>query len=80
MSDALNRFWRTVLQGLVLTAVVAAGDYAYNAFTGGETDWRIVARGAGFAAGMAVLSYAHRKYVDPSPIPSLTPPAPAAGS
>lgn len=86
--DALNRVWRTVLQGLVVTVLSAAGDAAIqvgraaleDAAGGRAVDWRQVAITAAYAAGtaalMAVTAYVHRTRVDPSPIPSAQPPVP----
>lgn len=86
--DALNRAWRTVLQGLVVTAAAAAGDAAVQvvqnavaeAAAGRGFDWREVAATAAYAAGtaalMAIAAYIHRYKVDPSGVPSALPPAP----
>lgn len=84
--DALNRAWRTVLQGIVTAALGAAGDAILQALrdTGHPFDWRQVANtalgAAGTAAVMAVLAYIHRAGIDPSPIPSAQPPAPPVGA
>jgi len=87
-ADALNRAWRTVLQGVVVTVAAAAGDAAVqvledalrDAVSGGGFDWREVAVTAAYAAGtaaaMALTAYIHRYRVDPSPVPSALPPAP----
>jgi hypothetical protein len=86
--DALNRAWRTVLQGLVVAVAAAAGDAAVqviqravaDAAAGGSFDWQQVAATAAYAAGtaalMAVVAYLHRYRVDPSGVPSAVPPAP----
>lgn len=86
--DALNRAWRTVLQGLVVTVAAAAGDAAVQvvqqavaeAASGHGFDWRQVAATAAYAAGtaalMAIAAYVHRYKVDPSGVPSAVPPAP----
>lgn len=86
--DAINRAWRTVLQGLAVTAAAAAGDAVVqvvqqavaDAAAGGGFDWREVATTAAYAAGtaalMAVTAYLHRYRVDPSGVPSAVPPAP----
>lgn len=87
-ADALNRAWRTVLQGLVVTAAAAAGDAAVqvvqkaltDVVAGHGFDWREVATTAAYAAGtaalMALAAYVHRYRVDPSSIPSALPPSP----
>jgi hypothetical protein len=87
-TDALNRAWRTVLQGLVVTAAAAAGDAAVqvvqkalaDAVAGHGFDWRELATTAVYAAGtaalMAVAAFVHRYKIDPSPVPSALPPAP----
>lgn len=87
-TDALNRAWRTVLQGLVVTVAATAGDAAIqvvqtalvDAVGGAGFDWREVATTAVYAAGtaaaMALAAYVHRYRVDPSGIPSALPPAP----
>jgi hypothetical protein len=88
--DALNRAWRTVLQGLAVTVLGAAGDAAIQAVhaglqqaAGGQSvDWTQVRTTALYAAGtaalMAIAAYIHRAKLDPSPIPSAQPPAPPA--
>lgn len=74
MKDALNRAWRTVLQGIVLVALVAAGDVALAALRDGRTDFRNIGVAAITAAGMAAASYVHRRWIDPTPLPSARPP------
>lgn len=86
--DALNRARRTILQGIAVTAVAAAGDAVVqvvqqaiaDAATGHGFDWREVAATAAYTAGtaalMAVTAYLHRYRVDPSGLPSATPPEP----
>ncbi len=90
--DALNRAWRTVLQGIVVTILGAAGDAAIQAVraafvdaaAGRSVDWTEVRTTAVYAAGtaalMALAAYVHRAKVDPSAIPSALPPAPPAGT
>jgi hypothetical protein len=86
--DALNRAWRTVLQGIVAAALTAAGDVVLQAiqksfFEHTPLNWSSVAKSAAAVAGttalMAVLAYLHRSLVDPTPIPSAQPPAPPPG-
>lgn len=86
--DAINRTVRTLLQGVVVTVAAAAGDAALqvgraaieDAAAGRSLDWREVATTAAYAAGtaalMAVTAYVHRYRVDPTSVPSATPPAP----
>jgi hypothetical protein len=86
--DALNRAWRTVLQGIATAALGAAGDSVLQAIQlaqhGGRFEWRAVAGTAAGAAStaavMAVLAYIHRAKIDPSAIPSAQPPAPPVGN
>lgn len=83
--DALNRAWRTVLQGIVTAALGAAGDAVLQGIRDTHPfDWQQVGRtalgAAGTAAVMAILAYVHRAGIDPSPIPSAQPPAPPVGA
>jgi hypothetical protein len=87
--DALNRAWRTVLQGIVAAALTAAGDVVLQAiqksfFEHTSLNWSSVLKSAAAVAAttalMAVLAYLHRTVVDPSAIPSGQPPAPPTGS
>jgi hypothetical protein len=85
--DARNRAARTLLQTVVAGALVAAGDAAWQvlqaalatAAAGGSVDWGHVAGSAGIAAAMAavtpMVAWAHRRWLDPSRVPSLPPPA-----
>lgn len=88
-ADGANRAWRTVLQGIVATALGAGGDVVLQAvrdaaLSGGGIDVRQVATTAGYAAGtsllLAVLAYLHRTKVDPSPVPSAQPPDPVGAA
>lgn len=86
--DALNRAWRTVIQGLIVTVLGAAGDAVIQVMQralveGTKThhmDWTEVrttaAYAAGTAAAMALAAYIHRAKVDPSALPSAPPPTP----
>lgn len=88
--DAVNRAWRTTLQGIlavvVLPALVAAVEVVQRAVvdaSGGRaldwTDIRTTAlHAAGTAALMAFFAYLHRAKLDPSAIPSAQPPTPPA--
>jgi hypothetical protein len=87
-ADAANRAWRTVLQGMAVAVLSAAGDAVLQVLqravaegaTSHRFDWHQVATTATYAAGtaalMAVVAYLHRLKVDPSPMPSAEPPAP----
>jgi hypothetical protein len=86
--DALNRAWRTVLQGIVASALTAAGDVVLQAvqkswFDHSPLDWKQVGQTALYTAGttalMALLAYLHRAKLDPSAIPSAQPPKPPTG-
>lgn len=90
--DALNRAWRTLLQGIGAVVLFAAGDAAVqvvqralvDAMAGQPLDWQQVKTRAAYAAAtaatMAVLAYWHRRRLDPSRIPSSPPPAPPGTS
>lgn len=73
MSDAFNRFARTVLQSIAVAALTAAVTVAHDALSAGRTDYSNIAKIAGGAALVAVVAYIHRRWVDPSRIPSLKP-------
>lgn len=85
--DALNRAWRTVIQGVVVTVIGAAGDAVLQVVQralvdGARThrmDWTEVRTTAVYAAGtaaaMALAAYIHRAKLDPSAIPSAPPPS-----
>lgn len=84
--DALNRAWRTFWQAVGASIVVGLVDVGYQlldhvtsaAADGTVVDWHDVWSWAGRAAlaavVMPVLAYLHRTKLDPSPVPSLTPP------
>ena len=86
--DAINRAWRAFLQAITATVLLPAADAAgqviqlafANAAAGKGFDWDQVMLTAKYSAGvgvtMAVLSYLHRRVLDPSPIPSAEPPTP----
>jgi hypothetical protein len=84
--DALNRAWRTVLQGIVAIVLVPAVDAAIQVaqrdvlgmFRGEPFDWRRTLTAAAVAAitggTMAITAYLHRLKLDPSSVPSAQPP------
>lgn len=83
--DALNRAWRTILQGLMAVVILPALDAGLQAVVhaatdGGPIDWRRVAAlaitAAVTAATMSIAAYLHRLKLDPSAIPSAQPPRP----
>ena len=89
--DALNRAWRVILQTVGAVIVIPAGDAALqvvklaliDAASGKTFDWEQVATSAKWSAlvgvVISVLAYLHRMKLDPSWIPSATPPeAPTA--
>lgn len=90
--DALNRAWRTVLQGLVVVVLFPALDAGIQVaraavegkLSGQTVDWTDVRTralsAAAVAALMAITAYVHRAKVDPSSIPSAQPPAPPVGA
>lgn len=92
-SDARNRAWRTILQGLVAVLLVPVGDAVVqvlqaavaDAALSHRFDWRQVlvsaVVAAGTAATMAIAAYLHRLKLDPSGVPSAEPPpAPVTGA
>lgn len=85
--DALNRAWRTFLQGVLAVVVVPAAtaglDVLRQAILDGGiagVDWTATRERALTVAAatvvMAVSAYLHRLKLDPSPIPSAQPPLP----
>ena len=90
--DALNRAWRTVLQGLVAVVLFPALDAGVQVvraavegtLSGRTVDWGDVRTRALMAAGtaalMAITAYVHRAKVDASAIPSALPPELPAGA
>lgn len=85
-ADARNRFLRTLLQGIVAVVLVPVGDAVVqvlqaalaDAVVSHRFDWRQVGMSAlvaaGTAATMAIAAYLHRLKLDPSGLPSATPP------
>lgn len=63
--DARSRFVRTLLQGSVPVALLAASGAVYDAVSAGQTDYRLVALAAGQAVLSAVLAFVHRKVMPP---------------
>lgn len=86
--DALNRAWRTILQTVALVVIAPAVDAAVqvvqlaavDAMAGKAFDWTQVAdtalTAAWVGASMSVLAYVHRRFLDPSRVPSAEPPTP----
>lgn len=80
MSDARNRFARTIAQGAVATLVIAlaaALPVVLDALQGGDVttvDWGTVLISAATAALISALAYIQRQWLDPSRLPSLRPP------
>ena len=86
--DALNRAWRTLLQGVLMVVIVPAVDAgiqvvqreALGMWAGQGFDLHRLGIAAGTAAttaaGMAITAYLHRLKLDPSSIPSAQPPLP----
>lgn len=86
--DALNRAWRTFCQAIGFALVASVGDLAYQVLNREMSDvlagqpidftemltW--TKTGLAAAVIMPILAYLHRKKLDPSPIPSATPPEP----
>lgn len=78
LSDAVNRALRTALQMGIIVALITVVDAAQSWAAGQPFAWRVVlgAAIAAFAAPFAALL--HRLVLDPSSIPSMTPPLPPA--
>jgi len=86
--DALNRAWRTFCQAIGFAVVASLGDLAYqvldremnDVLAGQPIDFAemLTWTKTGLAAAiiMPVLAYLHRRKLDPSSIPSATPPVP----
>jgi hypothetical protein len=87
-SDAQNRAFRTLLQGVAVTVILPALDAALQVLTralgSGSFSWSqvggLAATAALTAGGMSVAAYVHRMVLDPSSIPSAPPPRPAGVS
>jgi hypothetical protein len=87
-ADARNRAWRTLLQFVGAVVIVPAGDAVLqvvsravvDSMAGKAFSWAEVGTaakfGAAYAVTVAMLAYLHRAKLDPSPIPSATPPPP----
>jgi|SRR5262252_1502270 len=86
--DAWNRAWRVILQTVALVVIAPAVDAAIqvvnlamaDAVTGKGFDWTQVGHtalnAAWVGASLSVMAYIHRRFVDPSSIPSAQPPEP----
>lgn len=72
--DAANRSLRTILQGAAVVAVIAAATALLDWLEAGEFSWRTLGISALTAVLTAVLAYLHRTVLDPSGLPSATPP------
>lgn len=86
--DAINRAMRTLYQAFGATVLAGLADVGYQlldrlvsatvsgaVIDWGET-WSWTWHAALVTAAMPVLAYLHRKKLDPSAVPSLTPPSP----
>lgn len=73
-ADAANRSLRTILQGAAVVAILAAASAFLDWLNAGEFSWRTLGVSALTAVLTAVLAYFHRTLLDPSSIPSATPP------
>jgi uncharacterized membrane protein YccC len=79
--DAANRAWRTWLQSLVVAAVTAAGSAVFSLVQSGGLSgmsWAATGSAVGTGAGMAVVSFVWRRWLDPSRVPSAAPAEDAA--
>lgn len=72
--DARNRAWRTLLQTAAATAVLAVAQAVIGWAAGGRFDWRLTAGAAITAAAAPILALLQRLVLDPSSLPSATPP------
>ncbi len=71
-ADALNRFARTVIQALVGYLVSLAAAHGFDVSAAIQD--QILLIGTPLVAG--VIAYLWRRFLDPSRIPTLTPPTP----
>lgn len=86
--DALNRAWRTFCQAIGFAILASLTDLAYqvldremnDVLAGQPIDFAemLTWTKTGLAAAviMPIIAYLHRKKLDPSAIPSATPPVP----
>lgn len=74
--DAKNRALRTWLQGLVVTLFTAVAPIIHQAVSGGveNASWKLLGFAVLNAALLALLAYVHRTLIDPSGLPSASPP------
>lgn len=74
--DAKNRSWRTFLQGLVAAVVMGVWPVVNATVTKGITtvDWSVAEQSVINAAVTAAVTFLWRRFLDPSRIPSATPP------
>lgn len=76
VADALNRSARSFIQGCAAEVGVVLVTAVYRLSLDETTVWDVnLVRSLGRVALFAAVAYAHRRYIDPSPIPSLLPPA-----
>ncbi len=87
--DARNRAFRALLQAIVATILIPAGDAAVqvvqraliDSMAGQPLNWQHVGISALYSAGVgitiSVLSYIHRAKIDQTMIPSAPPPQPS---
>lgn len=73
-SDAKNRAWRTLLQTTAATAALAVVQAVIGWAAGGRFDWRLTVGAAITATAAPVLALLQRLVLDPSSLPSATPP------
>lgn len=78
-SDAVNRAWRSVMQGLaidVMVGIVLAVGVAFaSAGDWGDMQWIILSFSVAKSAVQAVVAYVMRRFIDQSAIPTPLPPA-----
>lgn len=77
-TDAKNRSWRTLLQGLVASVLLGIWPIVQAALNNGilSVDWSTLRLSAINAAATAGVSFLWRRFLDPSRIPSAAPPVP----
>jgi hypothetical protein len=75
-SDAVNRTIRSFVQALVLYVLTVVVPQLMNLLQDEATvwDWDLL-RGLALTAGYAALAFIHRRFIDPSPVPSMLPPS-----
>lgn len=73
-ADARNRALRSALQAAAAATFVAVATVAVSVAAGAAFSWQALAGALATGALMPLAAAVHRLYVDPSGLPSATPP------